>query len=127
MHERPLSFFAAPSACNSANFDIESPSAPSVPTCKKSRRVIPSHVVIEPFPVILSIRFLEGKLRSQVTIFSADNQCRFAEMPDDGERKNLQISAQFTNFPELHLRKISGKVASMSGLKILGIVLIVLG
>src|SRR5437763_4739634 len=45
----------APSAWRAANFESDKPSAPSVPTCRKSRRVIPSQVVIEPLPVSLSM------------------------------------------------------------------------
>src|SRR5437867_13138682 len=50
-----LPLLTAPAACSAANFDSVNPIAPSAPTCRKSRRVIPSHVVIEPFPVTLSM------------------------------------------------------------------------
>src|SRR2546426_1252617 len=45
----------APRDWRAANFESDKPSAPSVPTCRKSRRVIPSQVAIEPLPVILSM------------------------------------------------------------------------
>ena len=42
-------------AYGAATFESVRPIAPSAPTCRKSRRVIPSQVVIEPFPLTLSI------------------------------------------------------------------------
>src|SRR4051812_48573422 len=50
-----LDLSTAPSACRAANFERVNPSAPRVPTCRKSRRVTPSQVVMEPLPVTLSI------------------------------------------------------------------------
>src|SRR6185503_3541521 len=50
-----LPFVSAPAALNAASCDRLKPIAPSAPTCRKSRRVIPSHVVIEPLPVTLSM------------------------------------------------------------------------
>src|SRR5437016_4438073 len=44
-----------PSACKAANLERVSPMALSVPTCRKSRRVMPSQVVIEPLPVNFNI------------------------------------------------------------------------
>src|SRR5438874_1978425 len=45
----------APSAWRVANLERVSPRAPSAPTWRKSRRVIPSHVVIEPSPVTVNM------------------------------------------------------------------------
>src|SRR6266850_6072275 len=45
----------APIAFSADKCDSVKPSAPRVPTCKKSRRVMPSQVVIEPSPVTFSI------------------------------------------------------------------------
>src|ERR1043166_503156 len=48
----------APTDCNAASLDRDNPIAPSVPICKKSRRVRPSQVVIDPLPESFSI--IEG-------------------------------------------------------------------
>src|SRR6266481_1303599 len=50
-----LPLATAPSAWSAAYLESVSPIAPKAPTCRKSRRLIPSQVVIEPFPVTLSI------------------------------------------------------------------------
>ena len=50
-----LPLATAPAAFIAARCDRLSPIAPSAPTSRKSRRVIPSQVVIEPLPVTLSI------------------------------------------------------------------------
>jgi hypothetical protein len=56
MHDlSSLPFAAAPRACNPASFERVKPIALRVPTCRKSRRVIPSQVVMEPLPVTLSM------------------------------------------------------------------------
>src|SRR5439155_17246880 len=59
----------APMACKAAYLESVRPMAPSAPACKKSRRVMPSHVVIDPGPVIFSIKFdvlgLESRLQPE--------------------------------------------------------------
>src|SRR6476646_6150278 len=55
MHDLSSPSLAAPRACSAANFESVNPRAPSVPTWRKSRRVTPSHVVIDPLPVTLSM------------------------------------------------------------------------
>src|SRR5207247_8610454 len=45
----------APSALRAARFESVNPRAPSVPTCRKSRRVMPSQVVMEPGPDTFNI------------------------------------------------------------------------
>src|SRR5208282_2306683 len=61
MHDfSSLPLATAPMDLRAANFAIVSPMAPSAPTCRKSRRVMPSQVVMEPFPVILNITMQGG-------------------------------------------------------------------
>src|SRR5881394_546841 len=50
-----LDLSTAPSACRAANLDRLRPIAPRVPTCRKSRRLTPSQVVIEPLAVNFSM------------------------------------------------------------------------
>src|ERR1043166_5565026 len=50
-----LPLVTAPMAWRAANLDKESPMAPRAPTWRKSRRVMPSQVVIEPLPEIFSM------------------------------------------------------------------------
>src|ERR1051326_8779810 len=45
----------APRDCSAANFERVRPMVPRVPTWRKSRRAIPSQVVMEPLPVTLSM------------------------------------------------------------------------
>src|SRR5688572_23775769 len=66
-------FFTAPKDCKAAYLDIVRPMAPRVPACKKSRRVIPSQVVIEPFPV----NFNMGLKSCRLNLFSLTPQGRW--------------------------------------------------
>src|SRR6476620_443317 len=50
-----LDLSTAPRAWRVANFESVIPIAPRVPTCRKSRRVKPSQVVIEPLAVNFSM------------------------------------------------------------------------
>src|SRR5687768_6245058 len=91
-----LPLLIAPAALNAARCERLSPIAPRVPTWRKSRRVIPSHVVIEPFPVTLSMSsdpFLdERRLTTNLTLKDDANKAydsgffralaRFAEPPE---------------------------------------------
>src|ERR1043166_4707315 len=55
----------APRDWSAANFERLRPRAPSVPTWRKSRRVMPSQVVIEPLPESFSISQDSGLKRGR--------------------------------------------------------------
>src|SRR5881394_4678357 len=62
----------APAALRPAKVAIEKPRAPSVPTWRKSRRVKPSQVVTEPFPVTCIIAApAQDRFEAPVTIAGA--------------------------------------------------------
>src|SRR4030095_14842966 len=63
MHALAFSFpedAASPSAASSDHRAMDRPRAPRVPTRRKSRRAIPSQLMIEPLPVTVSMAELEN-------------------------------------------------------------------